>query len=116
MSNSIISIFDNKGFFEIISEIKLFSKFKNNYYENLDLCVKDAEEHNLLAVFFLDKKVRSISETFEVGTLIAVPSNLPFIFGKTRPIAFAAPVEVGIKESVAVLALLRSLCKVSRVL
>ena len=56
MTNSTISIFGNKIFFEIISEIKLFSKFKIKYYENLDLCVKDAEEHNLLAVFFVDKK------------------------------------------------------------
>ena len=56
MSNSTISIFGNKIFLEIINEIKLFSKFKINYYEDLDLCVKDAEKQNLLAIFFVSKK------------------------------------------------------------
>ena len=56
MSNSTISIFGNKIFLEIINEIKLFSKFKINYYEDLDLCVKDAEKQNLLVIFFVSKK------------------------------------------------------------
>ena len=37
-----------------------------------------------------------------MGTLIAVPSNFPFKFGKTRLKAFAAPVEVGIIDTEAV--------------
>ena len=57
MSKLTISIFGNKIFLEIINEIKLFPKFKIKYYENLDLCVKDAEEQNLLTVvFFIDEK------------------------------------------------------------
>ena len=56
MSNSIISIFGNKIFLEIINEIKLFSKFKINYYKDLDLCIKDAEKLNLLVIFFVSKK------------------------------------------------------------
>ena len=52
MSNYTISIFDNKIFFEIIKEIKLFSKFKIKHYENLSLCVQDAEKENQLVVFF----------------------------------------------------------------
>ena len=40
--------------------------------------------------------LRSTTETFGVGTRIATPSSLPFSSGSTRPIAFAAPVEVGI--------------------
>ena len=56
MSNSTISIFGNKIFLEIINEIKLFSKFKINYYEDLDLCIKDAEKQNLLVIFFVSKK------------------------------------------------------------
>ena len=47
-------------------------------------------------------------ETLGVGILIAVPSNFPLSSGKTKPTAFAAPVEVGIIELEAVLALLRS--------
>ena len=52
MSNLTISIFGNKIFLEIINEIKLFSKFKIKYYEDLNLCVKDAEKQNLLVIFF----------------------------------------------------------------
>ena len=57
--------------------------------------------------------VRSIKETFGVGTLIAVPSNLPFKLGRTKLIALAAPVEVGIIAPSVDLALLKSLCNVS---
>ena len=52
MDNPIISIFENKIFFEIIREIKLFSKFKIKYYKNLNICVKNAEKENELVVFF----------------------------------------------------------------
>jgi len=46
-----ISIFDNKTLFQIIKEIKLFSKYKINHYEDLDSCVKDAEKGNHIVVF-----------------------------------------------------------------
>ena len=52
MDNPTISIFENKIFFEIIREIKLFSKFKIKYYKNLNICVKNAEKENELVVFF----------------------------------------------------------------
>ena len=54
MDNFTISIFGNKIFFEIISEIKLFSKFEIKHYEDLDLCLKDSEKENLLVVFFIN--------------------------------------------------------------
>ena len=56
MNNLTISIFGNKIFLEIINEIKLFSKFKIQYYEDLNLCVQDAEKHNSLVIFFVNKK------------------------------------------------------------
>ena len=56
MDNFTISIFGNKIFLEIINEIKLFSKFKIQYYEDLNLCVQDAEKHNSLVIFFVRKK------------------------------------------------------------
>ena len=56
MINFTISIFGSKTFLEIINEIKLFSKFKIQYYEDLNLCVEDAEKHNSLVVFFVDKE------------------------------------------------------------
>jgi len=52
MDNFTISIFGNKIFFEIINELKLFSKFKIKHYEDLSLCEKDAEQENQLVVFF----------------------------------------------------------------
>ena len=56
MINVTLSIFGNKIFLEIINEVKLFSKFKIQYYEDLNLCEQDAEKHNTLAIFFVGKK------------------------------------------------------------
>ena len=55
MSCSTISIFGNKIFSEILNEMKLFSKYKVKYYDDIDLCVKDAENKNQLVVFFVSK-------------------------------------------------------------
>ena len=52
IDNFTISIFNNKIFFEIINEIKLFSKFQIKHYEDLDLCVNEAIKENKLVVFF----------------------------------------------------------------
>ncbi len=49
-----------------------------------------------MVVAFLATTLRSITETFGVGTRIDTPSSLPFSSGSTRPMALAAPVEVGI--------------------
>jgi len=49
-----ISIFNNKTFFQIIKEIKLFSKYTINYYEDLDPCINDAKQGNHLVVFFIE--------------------------------------------------------------
>ena len=56
MSNLTISIFGNKIFLEILNEIKLFSKFTIKYYEDMDLCIEDAERQNLLVIFFVNNK------------------------------------------------------------
>ena len=55
MPCSTISIFGNKIFSEILNEMKLFSKYKVKYYDDIDLCVKDAENKNQLVVFFVFK-------------------------------------------------------------
>jgi len=55
MSCSTISIFGNKIFSEILNEMKLFSKYKVKYYDDIDLCVKDAEKNNQFVVFFVSK-------------------------------------------------------------
>ena len=58
MSNLTISIFNNKIFLEIINEIKLFSKFKFRHYEDLDMCVKNAEKQG-----FMDGKLGMIIDS-----------------------------------------------------
>jgi hypothetical protein len=52
MDKLIISIFGNKIFLEILEELNLFSKFQLKYYDDLDLCLKDVQKENQLAVFF----------------------------------------------------------------
>ena len=72
MTNLTISIFGNKIFSEILNEMKLFSKYKVKYYDDIDLCVKDAENKNQLVVFF----VSEINKNF----LIEIKKkNLPLI-------------------------------------
>ena len=53
MNKLTISIFGNQIFSEIINEIKLFSKFEVKFYDNLDLCIKDAVNYNQLVIFFI---------------------------------------------------------------
>ena len=55
MDKLTISIFGNQIFSEIINELKLFSKYKLKFYDNLDLCTKDAMEHDQLVIFFITK-------------------------------------------------------------
>ena len=55
MPCSTISIFGNKIFSEILNEMKLFSKYKVKYYDDIDLCVRDAENNNQFVVFFVSK-------------------------------------------------------------
>ena len=51
MSDLTISIFGSKIFLEIISEIKLFSNLKLKYYEDIHLCIEDAQKKNILVDF-----------------------------------------------------------------
>ena len=53
MDNFSITIFGNKILLEIISQMRLFSNFKTKYYEDLDLCLIEAERENQLVVFFI---------------------------------------------------------------
>ena len=72
MNNFNISIFNNKTFFEIIKEIKLFSKYKINHYEDHNLCVKDAEKGNHVVVFF-DKSLDKINK-YNFPSILAIKS------------------------------------------
>ena len=72
MNNFNISIFNNKTFFEIIKEIKLFSKYKINHYEDLNFCLKDAEKGNHVVVFFV--KSSEEIEKYNFPSILAIKS------------------------------------------
>ena len=73
MTNLTISIFGNKIFSEILHEMKLFSKYKIEYYEDLNLCVNDAEKKNQLVIFF----VSGLNKNFFTEIKM---NNFPLIF------------------------------------
>jgi len=82
MDNLTILIFGSKIFLEIINEIKLFSKFNIKFYEDFDLCVKDSQKSNLLAIFFVNKGNLSLFNNSELNnfpslfiTDISIPSD-----------------------------------------
>ena len=73
MTSLIISIFGNKIFSEILNEMKLFSKYKIEYYEDLDLCVNDAEKKNQLVIFFVSGLNKNFFNEIKIN-------NFPLIF------------------------------------
>ena len=83
MDKLTISIFGNKIFSEIINEIKLFSKFKLKFYDNLDLCIEDFSDHDQLAIFFTTelnqeylKKIQNKSFPLIIITKSSIPANI----------------------------------------
>ena len=80
MDKLTISIFGNQIFSEIMSEIKLFSKFKLKFYDNLDLFMKDAVNHEQLVIFFIteaDKKYYKKIENNSFPLLVITKSLIP---------------------------------------
>ena len=76
MNNLSISIFGNKSFLEIINEIKLFSKYKIKFYDNFDICIKDAVEKNFLSIFFVNKNnIKFLNNIKEFPTLLITESS-----------------------------------------
>ena len=55
MSNLIISVFENQIFFEILTELQLFSKYKIKFYKNISLYKKDVSKPEELLIFFYTK-------------------------------------------------------------
>ncbi len=83
MDKLTISIFGNQIFSEIINEIKLFSKFKLKFYDNLDLCTKDAMEHDQIVIFCItktDNKYLKQIVNYSFPLIIIANFSLPRIF------------------------------------
>ena len=68
MSSSTISIFGNKIFLEILTEMKIFSEYKIKYYDEIDLCIKDAEEKDQLIIFFVNESNTSFLKKAQKNT------------------------------------------------
>ncbi len=79
MDNLTISILGNQIFTEIISELKLFSKFKIKSYEDLDSYAKDITQLEQLIIFFLTSANKKDYE--KVGKY-----NFPLIIISKSPI------------------------------
>ena len=78
MSNLTISVFGNKIFLEIINEIKLFSKFKIKYYEDLNACIRDAEKESFLVIFFVNKENKNFfnnNKTYNFPSILIFDSS-----------------------------------------
>ena len=78
MDNHTISIFGSKIFLEIINELKLFPKFKIKFYDNLDLCIKDAEKESQLVVFFVNELNKNFLNKIKIN-------NFPLILVVESP-------------------------------
>ena len=78
MDNHTLSIFGSKIFLEIINEVKLFSKFKIKFYDNLDFCIKDAEKESQLVVFFVNELNKNFLNKIKIN-------NFPLILVVESP-------------------------------
>ena len=78
MTDFIISIFGNKIFSEILNEMKLFSKYKIEYYQDLNLCVNDAKKKNQIVIFFVSGANKNFFNEIK-------RNNFPLIFVGETP-------------------------------
>ena len=67
MNNVTISIIGNQIFFEIIKELKLFSKFKLKFYDNFDLWLKNSIQLKQITIVFANIKNKQDYEKINKG-------------------------------------------------
>ena len=70
MVNLTISIFGNKIFSEVLNELKFFSRYNVKYYNDLNLCIKNASNLKQLTVFFITE---SNKKNYQKAKLINFP-------------------------------------------
>tara|TARA_B100000427_G_C15366895_1_gene532515 strand:+ start:47 stop:685 length:639 start_codon:yes stop_codon:yes gene_type:complete len=69
MDNITISIFGNKIFFEILSEIKLFTKYNIKFYKEFNLCAENAKKLNQIVIFFIDDTNKKLLSNNNLNSL-----------------------------------------------
>ena len=97
------------GLFNISVDTRGTSEYSKIPFSSLSAASLTALFTSSIETDFSSSTTKSTTLPSGTGTLIAIPSNLPFNSGKTIPTALAAPVEVGIIFWVALLPLLKSL-------
>ena len=80
MDNLTILIVGNQIFPEIINELKLFSKFKIKFYDDLNLCIKDIVCHDQLVIFFITEANKQYYEKINKNSFpfIVITKSLTF--------------------------------------
>ena len=76
MDNSTISVFGSKTFFEIINELDLFKESKFNYYNDLELCIKNAEKQNDVVLAFCSREHLNFLDKIKNSFPMILISNL----------------------------------------
>ena len=79
MNKLTITIFGNKIFLEIINELKLFSEFNIKFYNDINLCIKDALQQKQLAILFIRDTNKQDFEKIKINNfpLIVISKSLP---------------------------------------
>ena len=79
MDKLTITIFGNQIFLEIINELKLFSEFNIKFYNDINLCIKDALQQKQLAIFFIRDTNKQDFEKIKINNfpLIVISKSLP---------------------------------------
>ena len=80
MNNLTISVIGNQIFSEVINELKLFSKFKIKFYNDVNLFMKEITCHDQLVIFFITEANKQYYEKIN-------NNNFPLIV-ITKPLAF----------------------------
>ena len=68
-----ISIFGSKIFFEITKETKLFSKFKVEYYQDLNSCLANIKKEKKIVIFFVSDDNQNLVNNIKAN-------GVPFLF------------------------------------
>ena len=78
MDNLTILIVGNQIFPEIINELKLFSKFKIKFYDDLSLCIKEIASQDQLVIFFITEASKQYYEEINQNSfpLIVITKSL----------------------------------------
>jgi len=72
MNNFTISIFGNKTLLEIINELKIFSEYKVNHFENLNSYLEETRKSNHLNIFIIDKFNNDFLDKIELNNFPSI--------------------------------------------